>query len=99
LLPGSALVGATIAGMVAVSQLYVANQLGHASALYGTIGATIVTLGWFFIAGRVIVLGMAINAVVYERFGSISQVVFALPVIRILSRRSARIREFFDLEE
>jgi uncharacterized BrkB/YihY/UPF0761 family membrane protein len=98
LLPGSALVGLTIAGMQAVSQLYLPSHLGRASQLYGAIGATIVTLGWFFFAGRAIVLGMAVNAVVHERFGSISQVFFALPVVRILPRRSAWIRRFFDLE-
>ena len=46
--------------------------------LYGAIGTTIVTLGWFFILGRAMVLAMAVNAVIYERFGSISQFVFAL---------------------
>ena len=97
LLPGSALVGGTITGMQAVSQLYLPDRMGRASQLYGAIGATIVTLGWFFFAGRAIVLGMAINAAIYERFGSISQVVFALPVVRILPRRSAWIRQFFDL--
>ena len=55
--------------------------------LYGAIGTTIVTLGWFFILGRAIVLAMAVNAVIYERFGSISQFVFALPVLRPLPRR------------
>jgi membrane protein len=97
LLPGSALVGLTITGMQAISQLYLPSHMGRASQLYGAIGATIVTLGWFFFAGRAIVLGMAVNAAVYERFGSISQVVFALPVIRVLPRRSAWIRRFFDL--
>jgi uncharacterized BrkB/YihY/UPF0761 family membrane protein len=98
LLPGGALIGASFAGMQAVSQLYLPDRLGRASELYGAIGATIVTLGWFFFAGRVIVLAMAINAVVHERFGSISQVVFALPVLRILPRRFPWIRRFFDLE-
>jgi uncharacterized BrkB/YihY/UPF0761 family membrane protein len=97
LLPGSAIVALTITGMQAVSQLYLPSHMGRASQLYGAIGATIVTLGWFFFAGRAIVLGMAVNAAVYERFGSISQVVFALPVVRILPRRSAFIRRFFDL--
>jgi len=98
LLPGGALVGATIAGMQAVSQLYLPDRFDRASQLYGAIGATLVTLGWFFIAGRAIVLSMALNAVIYERFGSMSQVAFALPGLRILRRRSARIRRFFDLE-
>ncbi len=99
LLPGSALVGLAVAGMQAISQLYLPDKLGRASQLYGAIGATIVTLGWFFFAGRAIVFAMAVNAVVFERFGSISQVVFALPVVRILPRRSAWIRRFFDLEQ
>ena len=73
LLAGSALVGATIAGSQTVIQLYLTDRLGRASELYGAIGATIVTLGWFFIAGRAIVLAKAINAVVDERFGSISR--------------------------
>ena len=36
---------------------------------------------------RVEVLSMALNAVIWERFGSISQLVFSLPVLRILPRR------------
>jgi hypothetical protein len=36
--------------------------------------------------------------VIYERFGSISQFVFGLPVVRILPRKSAWIRRFFDLD-
>jgi len=98
LLPGGALVGATIAGMQAVSQLYLPDRFDRASQLYGAIGATLVALGWLFIAGRATVLSMALNAVIYERFGSISQVAFALPGLRILRRRSARVRSFFDLE-
>jgi uncharacterized BrkB/YihY/UPF0761 family membrane protein len=97
-LPGAVLVGLTIAGMQAVSQLYLPNRLGHASELYGAIGTTIVTLGWFFILGRAMVLAMVLNAVIHERFGTISQAVFSLPVLRILPRKSAWIRRFFDLD-
>jgi hypothetical protein len=35
----------TLAGMQAVSQLYLPNQIGRVSQLYGAIAATIVTLG------------------------------------------------------
>jgi uncharacterized BrkB/YihY/UPF0761 family membrane protein len=98
LLPGGVLVGATFAAMQAVGQLYLPSRLSRASEVYGAVGATLVTLGWFFIAGRVMVLSLALNAVIHERFGSISQVVFALPVVRILPRRSAWIRRFFDIE-
>jgi uncharacterized BrkB/YihY/UPF0761 family membrane protein len=73
LLPGAVLVGSTIAGMHSVSQLHIPNHLARASALYGAIGITVVTLGWFFILGRAMVLAMTLNAVIHERFGTISQ--------------------------
>jgi uncharacterized BrkB/YihY/UPF0761 family membrane protein len=98
LLPGAVLVGALLATMQAIAQLYLPDKLDRTSALYGAIGTTIVTLGWFFLVGRGMVLGMSLNAVIYERFGSISQFVFGLPVVRVLPRKSAWIRDFFDLE-
>ena len=63
-LPGAVLVGITLAGMQAVSQLYLPDRLSRASELYGAIGTTIVTLGWFFILGRAMVLAMVLNAVI-----------------------------------
>ena len=73
--------------------------LASASELYGGIGLAIVTLGWFFIIGRVVVVAMTVNAVVYDRFGSISSVVFGLPLIRYLPRRWPWFRDQFQLEE
>ena len=55
-------------------------------------------LGWFFIIGRAIVFAMMLNAVIYERFGGISDFVFSLPGLRVLARRSPRLRHFFDLD-
>ena len=98
LLPGSLLVALTITVMHAISEFYLPDRLGRASQLYGAIGTTIVTLGWFFILGRGIVLAMELNAAIYERYGSISQVVFSLPFFRVLARRSARVRRFFGLQ-
>ena len=98
LLPGSLLVAVTITVMHAVSELYLPDRLSRASQLYGAIGATVVTLGWFFILGRGIVLAMELNAAIYERYGSISQVVFSLPFFRVLARKSARVRRFFGLQ-
>jgi uncharacterized BrkB/YihY/UPF0761 family membrane protein len=98
LLPGSLLVALTITVMHAVSEFYLPDRLDRASQLYGAIGTTIVTLGWFFILGRGIVLAMELNAAIYERYGSISQVVFSLPFFRVLARRSARVRRFFGLQ-
>jgi uncharacterized BrkB/YihY/UPF0761 family membrane protein len=99
LLPGAVLVALTVTVMQAVSQLYLPDRIGRASEIYGAIGATVVTLGWFFILGRVIVLGMCVNAVIFERFGGIAQFVFSLPVLRSIAKRSATIRRYFGLDE
>ena len=56
------------------------------------------TLGWFFILGRTIVFGIVVNAVIHERFGSITNFVFSWPVIRLL-RRWSLVRRIFDLDE
>jgi membrane protein len=97
LLPGAVLVGLTVALLQAVSTLFVPGRVTRASELYGAIGVTIVTLGWFFILGRVMVLSLVINAAVFERFGSISHWVFGLPVIRRLPRRWPAIGRHFEL--
>ena len=44
------------------------------------------TLGWFFILGRGIVLAMELNAAIYKRYGRTSQVVFSLPFFRVLAQ-------------
>jgi uncharacterized BrkB/YihY/UPF0761 family membrane protein len=99
LLPGAVLVGATITGLQLVSQVYLPNRIGRASELYGAVGTTIVTLGWFFILGRVMVVAMCLDATVHERFGTIARLVFSLPLLRSLARRSAWIRRFFKLDD
>lgn len=98
LLPGAAMMAVVQSGMQLVAQLYLPGQIGRASALYGTIGTAIVTLGWFFFLGRSVVIAMAVSATVHERYGSISEVVFSLPVLRLIPPRSARVRRFFGLE-
>jgi hypothetical protein len=55
-------------------------------------------VGWFFILGRAIVLGIVCNAVIFERFGGITNFVFSWPLIRML-RRFSLMRRVFDLEE
>jgi uncharacterized BrkB/YihY/UPF0761 family membrane protein len=97
-LPGSIVVGLTLTGMGAVSQFYLPDHIHRASQLYGAIATTIVTLGWFLIIGRAIVVSMEFDAVLHERLGTVSQYFFALPVVRVLPRRSQFIRRFFDLD-
>jgi uncharacterized BrkB/YihY/UPF0761 family membrane protein len=98
LLPGSALVGLTITAMQSLSQFYLPSQLTRAGELYGAIGTTVVTLGWFFFLGRAISFALVLNPVIYEKYGSVSTLVFSLPVLRALARRSARLRRFFALD-
>ena len=98
LLPGAAIVALTMTGMQAISQLYIPDRMSRASELYGAFGATIVTLGWFFILGRTIVLAIVCNAVIHERFGSITNFVFSWPIIRLF-RRVRLVRRVFDLDE
>ncbi len=93
------IVGGTLIGMQAVSQLYLPGKLSHASELYGAIGTTVVVLGWFFILGRVMVFSLTVDAVIYERFGSITQFAFSLPLLRIIPRKSPKLRKLFGLEE
>jgi uncharacterized BrkB/YihY/UPF0761 family membrane protein len=81
-LPGAALLALTVAAMQAISQFYLPPYIGRASELYGAIGTTIVTLGWFFILGRAISISMELDAVLYETFGSVSEYLATLPVVR-----------------
>jgi uncharacterized BrkB/YihY/UPF0761 family membrane protein len=96
-LPGAVLVALTLAGMQAFSMLYLPAQISRSSTTYGAIGVAITTLGWFFILGRAIAFSFAVNAIVFEQHGSLSRVVFSLPVLRTIPRRSARFAQFFDL--
>jgi uncharacterized BrkB/YihY/UPF0761 family membrane protein len=99
LLPGSVLVALTITVMHAVSELYLPDRLDRASQLYGAFGTTVATLGWFFILGRAVIISMELNAAVYDQHGSVSKVVFSLPLLRTVARRSPRVRRFFDLTD
>jgi len=99
LLPGAALMGVAMAALQAVTQLYIPGKLDKASALYGSLGITIVTLGWFFIIGRFTVLSATINAVVFERLGSVSTLVFRLPILRALPKRSSHLAHWFGLDD
>ena len=99
LLPGAVLMAATFTGLQAVSQLYLPDRFSRASELYGAIGVAIVTLGWFFIAGRVIVLALVVDAEVYDRFGSVAGFVFALPVLRAIPPRWPWLARQFHLHD
>ncbi|MDY7100663.1 MAG: YhjD/YihY/BrkB family envelope integrity protein [Actinomycetota bacterium] len=97
-LPGAATIALVLTSMQAVSQLYLPRQLENASDLYGALGVATVTLGWFFIIGRTVAFSFAINAVLYDAIGSVSHILFGLPVLRALPRRVPALRTYLDLD-
>jgi uncharacterized BrkB/YihY/UPF0761 family membrane protein len=99
ILPGAALVAIVFVGMQAVSQLYIPNRLSGASELYGGIGVAVVALGWLFIIGRTLSFAFSVNAALFDRFGSLSQAIFSLPVLRVVRRKSAPLRSYFGLDD
>jgi uncharacterized BrkB/YihY/UPF0761 family membrane protein len=96
-LPGATLVAATLTGMQAISMMYLPQKIDRASTSYGSIGVAIAVLGWFFILGRVIAFSFSVNAVMFERVGSASKLLFALPGVRALPKKYASIDRYFDL--
>jgi hypothetical protein len=65
---------------------------------YGDLAVTLAVLGNLFILGRLMTASFTFVAVTYERFGSLSQMLFDLPVVRRLPRRYPKIAAFFSLE-
>lgn len=98
-LPGAVLVTSLLTGIHAISQFYLPSRLDNASSIYGAVGVAIVILGWFFILGRGVAVAFAANAVIYEDYGSVSRIVFGLPVIRQLPRRIPTLRRIFELDQ
>ena len=97
LLPGAAVVGASLAALQWFMQFYLPGRISRSSALAGSVGASVATLGYMFLIGRVMASSFILGAVLYERIGSVSEIVFSLPVLRRLPDRSPRLRRYFDL--
>ena len=62
LLPGSALVGFGFALLQAVTVNWIGPKLNHESQLYGSLGVSLVVLGWLYVVGRLLVAAPLINA-------------------------------------
>jgi uncharacterized BrkB/YihY/UPF0761 family membrane protein len=97
ILPGAAIVAIVIVGMQALSQLYIPGKVADASDLYGGVGVAVVALGWLFIFGRSLSFAFSVNAALFDRFGSLSRPIFALPVLRLLPRHSRWVHQYFAL--
>jgi len=97
-LPGAALVGVALAGLQWVMQFYLPTRLEHSTAMSGTLGVSVAALGYMFLIGRIMVSSLILDAVVFDRVGSISELVFALPVLNRVPRRFPSVARFFDLD-
>lgn len=96
--PGALVASAALTTMQAISSLYLPRAIERSSELYGAIGVTLATLGWIYILGRVIAFAFSLNAVVFERIGSVSGIVFSAPGIRVIPRRYPSVARYFDLD-
>lgn len=97
LLPGAVLTGVGFAALQAVMHVYLPGKVARTSDTFGSLAATIAVLGNLFIIGRLVTLSITVDAVLYERYGSLSQRIFALPVLRRLPARSPRLAAYFDV--
>ena len=98
ILPGALVVALVVTVMHAISQLFLTRQIESAGSLYGAVGVAVAIFGWFYFLGRGLAFGFAVNAVLYERIGSVSEFVFGLPGLRAFPRRWPALARFFDLE-
>jgi hypothetical protein len=96
-LPGALLVGLSLSVLQWFMQFYLPSKLERSSALAGSVGTTVAALGALFIVGRVMASSFVVNSVIFERLGSISVLLFALPVLRRLPVRFPAIARWFDL--
>jgi uncharacterized BrkB/YihY/UPF0761 family membrane protein len=87
LLPGAALTGLIFMVLQWASQFYLVPRLESGSELLGGLGITAVALGWLFIVGRVMVASLAVNAVIFERLGSVLRLLLLLPGVRRIPER------------
>jgi uncharacterized BrkB/YihY/UPF0761 family membrane protein len=97
LLPGALLVGSAFAGLQWFMQYYLPAKLDRSTALAGGVGVAVATLGYMFLVGRLMASSLILDAVIYDRVGSVSEIVFALPGLRRLPRRFPRIARYFDI--
>lgn len=97
LLPGAAAMGVAYTALQWFMQLYLPNKVARTSDTFGELALTVATLGNYFFIGRLMASSFVITAVVYERWGSLSQLLFELPGLRRIARRSPKLRRYFNL--
>jgi hypothetical protein len=96
-LPGAMLVGLSLTVLQWFMQFYLPSRLERSSAVAGGVGTAVAILGSMFLVGRVMASSFVVNALIYERLGSISVPLFGLPIIRRLPERFPAVVRWFDL--
>lgn len=97
-LPGAALVGVGMTVLLWLVRVYLPDKIARASDRLGSAAATVSTLGFFFFFGRLLTSSFVLSAVIYERYGSLSQLVFGLPGVRAIPKRWPRVATYFALD-
>lgn len=96
-LPGAVLFGVSLTALQWFMHYYLPVKIENASEVMGSLGVTFATLGYLFLVGRIMAGTLVLNAVLFEEVGSISELVFELPVIRRIPARFPKVAAFFDL--
>lgn len=78
-------------------QYYLPDRISESSATLGSIGLAVGALGYFFFVGPLMATSFVVNAVIWERYGSVSEAVFALPVLRRIPQKFPKVKHFFNL--
>ena len=98
LLPGALLLGAVMAAAQWVLQFWLPQRISRSSGVVGSFGVSVAALGYFFVVGRMMAASLVVDAVVFERVGSLSRALFALPGVRKLPERWPALGRFFALD-
>jgi hypothetical protein len=101
--PGAVLPGALLFGigntlLQFFMHYYLPQKIARTSDRLGEFATTIAILGNYFVVGRMLTGSFAVSSVTYRRWGSLSAVVFRLPGLAAVARKSPTLREFFSLQ-
>lgn len=98
LLAGALLVAVAFSGLNWFMHIYLPDKIERMSDTYGSLATSMAALGYFFAVGRLLVAAFTVNAVVFERYGSVSHYLFALPGARAIPKRWPAVGRYFDLD-
>jgi hypothetical protein len=97
LLPGAAMFAVAYTALQWFMQFYLPSRISKSSDRIGSLAITVAVLGNLFFIGRLMSASFVASAVIYERFGSLSQLIFELPLLRRLPARSPKLVTYFAL--